>query len=54
VIEALLLTGDKPRYIRAYLTGGHGDTSEVSEEPLWEPPVQVAARYLARYLDERS
>jgi sulfide:quinone oxidoreductase len=54
VIEALLLTGDKPRYIRAHLTGGHGDTSEVSEEPLWDPPVKVAAKYLARYLDERS
>jgi sulfide:quinone oxidoreductase len=54
VIEGLLLTGDKPRYLRAHLTGGHGQVSEVAEEPLWTPPVKVAAKYLARYLDERG
>jgi hypothetical protein len=40
-----------PRYLRARITGGHGFSSEVSEEPLWTPPVKIAARYLAPYLE---
>jgi sulfide:quinone oxidoreductase len=51
IVHGMLLTGDAPRYLRARITGGHGFSSEVSEEPLWTPPVKIAARYLAPYLE---
>lgn len=50
-IEGMLLTGGRPRYLRARITGGHGFSSEVSREPLWYPPRKIAARYLAPYLE---
>jgi sulfide:quinone oxidoreductase len=51
IVHGMLLTGGPPRYLRARITGGHGFSSEVSEEPLWTPPVKIAARYLAPYLE---
>lgn len=51
MVHGMLLTGDAPRYLRARITGGHGFSSEVSAEPLWTPPVKIAARYLAPYLE---
>ncbi len=54
VILGVLLTGEKPLYISAHLTGGHGDTSEASETPAWEPRAKVASRYLAPYLEQRD
>ncbi len=53
-IEGVLLTGDKPRYLSAHITGGHGFSSRVSDEPLWAPAAKIAARYLAPYLEERD
>jgi sulfide:quinone oxidoreductase len=50
-VQGMLLTGGAPRYLRARIAGGHGFSSEVSEEPLWSPPVKIAARYLAPYLE---
>ena len=50
-IRGMLLTGGRPLYMRAHITGGHGFHSEVSEEPLWTPPAKIAAKYLAPYLD---
>jgi sulfide:quinone oxidoreductase len=50
-VHGMLLTGGPPRYLRARVTGGHGFSSEISEEPLWTPPVKIAARYLAPYLE---
>jgi sulfide:quinone oxidoreductase len=50
-VHGMLLTGGPPRYLRARITGGHGFSSEVSEQPLWTPPVKIAARYLAPYLE---
>lgn len=50
-VYGMLLTGDRPRYLRAHVTGGHGFSSEVSEEPLWAPPRKIVARYLAPYLE---
>jgi hypothetical protein len=29
----------------------HGFVSEVSDEPTWQPPGKIAAKYLAPYLD---
>lgn len=51
IVHGMLLTGDSPRYLRARITGGHGFSSEVSADPLWTPPVKIAARYLAPYLE---
>jgi hypothetical protein len=33
------------------VTGGHGSSSQISEEPTWSPPTKIAAKYLAPYLD---
>lgn len=51
IVYGMLLTGGAPRYLRARITGGHGFSSEVSEEPLWSPPRKIVARYLAPYLE---
>jgi sulfide:quinone oxidoreductase len=50
VLQAILLGADKPLYLSAHVTGGHGSNSEIGEEPRWSPPVKIAARYLAPYL----
>jgi sulfide:quinone oxidoreductase len=51
VVYGMLLTGGAPRYLRAHVAGGHGFSSEVSEEPLWIPPRKIVARYLAPFLE---
>ena len=50
-IHGMLLTGGRPRYLRARITGGQGFSSEVSMDPIWSPPRKIAARYLAPYLE---
>jgi sulfide:quinone oxidoreductase len=50
VLRGLMLTGRRPAFMRAELTGGHGDTSVVNSNPLWWPSGKVAARYLGPYL----
>jgi sulfide:quinone oxidoreductase len=54
VINGVLLTGRKPRYLTARITGGQGFSSEISETATAPPPAKIAARYLAPYLDERD
>jgi sulfide:quinone oxidoreductase len=54
VIHGVLLTGAKPCYLTARITGGQGFSSEISDTPTWSPPTKIAARYLAPYLDERD
>jgi sulfide:quinone oxidoreductase len=51
-IHGVLLTGDKPRYLSAEITGGRGFSSELTYEPTWSPPTKIAARYLAPYLEQ--
>jgi sulfide:quinone oxidoreductase len=53
-IRGILLTGGKPRYLQAHITGGHGFSSEISEEPSWDPPAKISAKYLAPYLEQRD
>jgi sulfide:quinone oxidoreductase len=56
-IHGILLTGAEPLYLTARVTGGRGLHSEITGEATWSPPVKIAARYLAPYLervDERS
>ena len=51
VIRGVLLGGEKPLYLSAHITGGHGSTSEVGETPTWSPAGKIAARYLGPYLE---
>lgn len=51
VIRGMLLTGEKPRYLTARITGGVGFSSEITDTPTWSPPGKISARYLAPYLD---
>jgi sulfide:quinone oxidoreductase len=51
VINGMLLTDDKPRYLTAHITGGNGFSSTISDTPTWSPPAKIVARYLAPYLD---
>jgi sulfide:quinone oxidoreductase len=50
VLRGLLLTGSEPSYLRAEITGGRGETSVASHQPLWWPPEKIAGRYLAPHL----
>jgi sulfide:quinone oxidoreductase len=50
VLRGLLVTGRGDRYLRADLSGGSGDTSEIHSQPPWWPPVKTAGRYLGPYL----
>lgn len=54
VIHGVLLGGEKPLYLSAHITGGHGSSSEVSETPTWSPATKIAAKYLAPYLESRD
>jgi len=54
VIHGMLLTGDKPMYLTAKITGGHGFSSELSDTPSWSPPSKIATKYLAPYLDTQD
>jgi sulfide:quinone oxidoreductase len=54
VVRGILLTADKPLYLTAEITGGHGFSSQITDEPTWSPPMKIAARYLAPYLDARD
>ena len=50
VLRGALLTGGRPRFLRADISGRAGDDSTVSERPLWSPPNKLAGRFLAPYL----
>jgi len=54
IVHGMLLTDDKPLYLTARITGGHGFSSEVSDTPLWSPPSKIASRFLAPYLEAHS
>jgi CBS domain-containing protein len=54
VLRGLLLTGGRPQYLRHEITGGVGNTSIASEDPLWWPPAKIVGHYLAPFLAERS
>jgi len=53
-LRAILLGADKPLYLSARVTGGHGSSSQISDEPSWAPPVKIVAKYLAPYLEARD
>ncbi|MBA2349173.1 MAG: hypothetical protein H0V81_12845 [Solirubrobacterales bacterium] len=49
VLQGRLLTGHHDRFLR--LQAG---VSEISDEPLWDPPTKVAGRLLAPYLEAQG
>jgi sulfide:quinone oxidoreductase len=53
VLRGLLLTGRSPRFLRADVSGGAGDDSEIAEGALWWPPNKLYGRYLAPYLSRQ-
>lgn len=54
VIHGVLLGGEKPLYLSAEITGGHGSSSHVSNTHEWLPSTKIAAKYLAPYLESRD
>lgn len=51
VLRGVLWTGSRPRYLYGQLTGGHGETSQLSEIPPWpEHEGKIVGRYLAPFL----
>jgi sulfide:quinone oxidoreductase len=54
IIRAILVSLDKPRYLSAQITGGHGSSSEFSDSPSWSAIGKIDAKYLAPYLGERD
>jgi sulfide:quinone oxidoreductase len=54
VIKAVLLGGEKPLYLSAEITGGHGSSSVASENASFSPTDKIAAKYLAPYLETRD
>ena len=50
LIRGVLMTGGKPRYLSARVTGGHGFNSQITEAPTWSPVNKIDAHYLAPYL----
>jgi sulfide:quinone oxidoreductase len=54
LIHGMLLTGGRPKYLTAHITGGRGFSSTISDTPSWAPASKIAARYLAPYLEQRQ
>jgi sulfide:quinone oxidoreductase len=54
VLRGTLWTGEQPRFLYSRLTGGHGETSIVSERALWEHEGKIVGRYLAPFLERET
>jgi len=53
VLRALLWTGADPVYLYGKLSGGAGEVSKLSREPLWpQPEGKIVGRYLSPFLAE--
>jgi sulfide:quinone oxidoreductase len=53
-IRGILLTGRKPLYLTARLSGSMGFASEITAQPTWTPVAKISARYLAPYLESHA
>jgi sulfide:quinone oxidoreductase len=52
VIHGTLLTAEKPLYLTARITGGHGFSSEFSDAPSPLHKAKIVAKYLTPYLEQ--
>ena len=50
VLRGVLLTGDRPRYLRRELSGEGESVAVVGREALWWPPAKITGRYLTPFL----
>lgn len=51
VLKGMLLTGARPLYLSARITGGYGFASEVADAPMWSPAGKIVAKYLGPCLE---
>jgi len=54
VLRGLLLTGEVPEYLRATLGEGGSNGDGAGVEPLWWPPMKIAAKYLGPFLASQA
>ena len=52
VLEGVLLTGGRPRYVRGSTAGVGADTSGLTELARGEQPPKIAARFLTPHLTD--
>lgn len=52
VLRGFLLADGASHFVHSELTGGYGESSLVSLEPLWWPPAKIVGRYLGPALAE--
>jgi sulfide:quinone oxidoreductase len=50
ILRALVVSGERPTFMRVELGGGHGETSTVSDDALWWPPGKIVGKYLSPFL----
>ncbi|HWO17107.1 MAG TPA: FAD-dependent oxidoreductase [Solirubrobacterales bacterium] len=51
ILRGTLWTGEGPRYLYGRLTGGHGETSELTDHAHWEHEGKIVGEHLAPFLD---
>jgi sulfide:quinone oxidoreductase len=54
IIRAVLISLDKPKYLSAHITGGHGSSSEIGDTPNWSAAGKIDAKYLAPFLEQHD
>lgn len=51
ILRGVLWTGEEPRYLQGWLTGGHGETSTITAVPPWGADRgKIVGRYLTHFL----
>ena len=51
IVRAMLLAGERRRFLRSEVTRAGDGLSEAADHALWWPPTKIAGRYLAPYLE---
>jgi len=54
VLRGTLWTGERPRFLYSRLTGGHGETSIVSDRAMWEHEGKIVGQHLAPFLEAQA
>ncbi len=53
ILRGVLWTGEEPRYLQGWLSGGHGETSSFTAEPPWgDGEGKIVGRYLTAFFAE--
>ncbi len=50
ILRGTLWTGERPQFLYGRLTGGHGETSILSDHAMWEHEGKIVGRHLAPFL----